>query len=87
MPRIIEHDGNYRPAVCAKYCVYNYNARQTCHYKKDETLSQPIQSWQKCPYFVHADSVKEKSRKRQEFDGMYGHMAKYKDSHSAVWMD
>ena len=84
MPKKVEHDGNYRPKYCMKMCIYG--SEHGCGYKLNEVLTMPIESWQSCHYFRDKKFV-EKIQKNATYDMMYGHMASYKDSHSAMWID
>ena len=84
MPRTKTHDGNYRPKYCMKMCIYG--SEHGCGYKVNEVLAMPIESWQSCNYFRDKELV-ERIQKNAVFDMMYGHMASYKDSHSAMWID
>ena len=79
-----EADGKYRPTGCLKYCIYNQT--YGCGYKSNEVLREPIKRWQECHYYRDTDHT-ETGHRRQDFDMMYGHMTRYKDSHSAVFVD
>ena len=78
------HDGNYRQKYCMKMCIYG--SAYGCGYKVNEVLAMPIESWQSCHYFRDKELV-ERIQKNATYDMMYGHMACYKDSHSAMWVD
>lgn len=78
-----KRDGYWRPQNCLKYCIYN--RADGCKYKFGQTLTKPISSWQKCQYFKPVED--EKKKPKGPYDVMYGRMAIYKDSHSAMWME
>ena len=82
-PEIVR-DGKYRPTNCMKFCIYNQT--YGCGYKSDEVLSEPITRWQGCQYYRNRERDRT-TRERKKFDMMYGHMVRYKDSHSAVFID
>lgn len=78
-------NGYYRPTSCFKCCIYNTNGG--CHYQQDKELSKPIVRWQACPYYDDGDTFKyERAQTPVSLDRIYGHIAAFKDSHSAVWM-
>lgn len=78
-------DGWYRPKFCFKRCIYNPNGG--CSYKQDKELLKPIEKWQTCQYFDDGDTFKyERAQSPVHLDTIYGHIAAFKDSHSAVWM-
>ena len=82
MPKVTDK-GLYRPTNCMKYCVYN-RGEYGCCYKKNTKLPDPIKSWHKCQYFKHLEDAQRK-KEREDYDLIYGRMATYVDSHSAVW--
>ena len=79
------HNGKYRPGGCRKCCIYNDAGK--CKYRQDKELSNPIEKWQTCQYFDDGDTFKyERAQSPVHLDTIYGHIAAFKDSHSAVWM-
>ena len=81
----VKHSGTYRPQACYKYCLYNNLGR--CKYKVDKGLARPIERWQRCEYFEDREIYERPHAVDPvEYDVMYGHIAAFKDSHSAVWM-
>ena len=77
-----KNSGFYRPKNCGRaFCEY-YGVFG-CRLKPDMKLENPIVDWKTCLYFKQRKF--ESSQKSDYYDAIYGRIAVYKDSHSAVW--
>lgn len=79
-------DGYSRPASCAMQdCRYNSGRR--CRYQPYKELPEPLY-WKRCKYYdqVHEARDEDHIPPQAVSDGIYAHIADYKDSHSARWI-